>query len=73
MTFLQGLRLAVELGAELWREHRRDVAAERAAQAWAETRSTVRASPRCREAAYVPGQTTCGKCGTALGLTGNGR
>ena len=63
MSALGWLRLAYEIGSELWREHRRDQAA---AKAWAETRSTVRGCPRCREIVYGPGQTTCGKCGAAL-------
>ena len=69
MTTVQALRLAAEIGAELWQEWRRDRARAKAAQQWAETPASVRACPRCREVAYTPGQAHCTKCGSAL----NGR
>jgi uncharacterized paraquat-inducible protein A len=56
-------RLAYELGNELWREHQRAKAKERAAQQWANTPASVRACVRCGELAYQPGQVRCFRCG----------
>lgn len=59
-------RLAFEIGSELLHEWRRKRAAAKAARAWAERTSPMRACPYCREIAYTPGQTACFKCGRLL-------
>jgi len=63
VSVLGWVRLGVEIGAELWREHRRAKAAERAQRAWAETPAPVRSCAHCGHLAYQPGQTRCYRCG----------
>lgn len=66
MTWTGVAKFLWELGSELWHERQRRKARSRAAEHWATTSAPARACPRCREIAYVPGQTTCTKCGAAL-------
>jgi len=57
---------AYELGSELWHEHRREQARQRARDAWANTPAPIRACARCSEIAYTPGQVACNRCGSVL-------